>query len=138
MERIIRVLAILCVVVGAGVTAATAQLNPAAKVSVPFSFNVGSQRLEAGQYNVRIVKSGVTSASLTVQRLGTGEHETVLVQSISGEASDKFKLVFGEENGNKFLAGISTENGSYLLVGGPEKSAETLTAITGRNRKSKM
>lgn len=138
MERVIRILAILSIVVGAGITAATAQINPAAKVTVPFSFNVGSQTLEAGDYDVRIVKSGLSAASLRLQRRGSSRVETVLLQSVSGEMSDQFKLVFGEENGNKYLAGIATGNSSYLLLGGPDKAVETLTSITKRNGRSKM
>jgi len=138
MERVIRILAILCIVVGAGITAASAQINPAAKVTVPFSFKVGSRTLEAGSYDVRIVRSGLSAASLRLQRHGSREVETVLLQSVSGSSSDEFKLVFGEENGSKYLAGIATENSSYVLLGGPDKAAETLTSITKRNGRSKM
>ena len=138
MERIIRVLAILSIVVGAGITAASAQINPAAKVTVPFSFNVGSQTLEAGNYDVRIIRSGLSAASLRLQRHGSSNVETILLQSISGGSSDEFKLVFGAENGTKYLAGIATENSSYVLLGGPEKATETLTSITKRNGRSKM
>ena len=138
MERVIRILAILFIVVGAGITAASAQINPAAKVKVPFSFNVGSKTLEAGNYDVRIVRSGLNAASLRLQRQGSSDVETVLLESLSGPTSDRFELVFGEENGSKYLAGIMTESSSYALVSGHDKAVETLTSITKRNGRSKM
>ncbi|HYJ91342.1 MAG TPA: hypothetical protein VEV84_08540 [Pyrinomonadaceae bacterium] len=138
MKKIIRVLAILCVLLGVGAIVSSAQINTGAKVSVPFSFQVGGRAYDAGEYNVRLVRSGISTASLSIQQLGTNETQTVLLREFAGESNDQFKLVFGEEGGNKFLAGIATGSNSYLLVGGPEASAETLTEITKKAGKSKM
>jgi len=138
MENIIRVCAILCVLFGVGAIVASAQINPGAKVSVPFSFTVGDRTHDAGEYNVRFVKSGSSAASLVIQRLGAKETQTVLLREFQGETADQFRLVFGGEEGNKFLAGITTARGSYLLIDAPERSAAALTSITNRAAKAKM
>ena len=138
MRNIIRVLAVLSILVGAGVIAASAQINPGATVNVPFSFKAGVQTFEAGEYNVRIVKTGSSVASLRIQNRGSEQSATVLLREYSEDPGDRFELVFGDEKGVKYLAGLATANGSYLLVGGPERAAETLSSITNRDRKSKM
>jgi len=137
MGNIIRVLAILSVLFGAGAIVASAQINQGATVKVPFSFNVGDRTYEAGQYDVKIAKSGLGAASLTIRRQGTNESQTVLVRSFQGATNDQFQLVFGGED-NKFLAGIGTSSGSYLLVNTPQASNATLTAISKSLGKSKM
>jgi hypothetical protein len=138
MENIIRVLAILCILFGVGAIVASAQINPGARVNVPFSFNVGDRLYDAGEYNLKLAKSGSSAASLTIQREGTKEIQTVLLREFQGETDDRFRLVFGEEDGNKFLAGIATASSSYLLVAAPEPSAAALTSVTKRTVKSKM
>lgn len=138
MENIIRVLAILCILFGVGAIVASAQINPGAKVSVPFSFNVGNRTHDSGEYSFRFVRSGLGAARLVIQRQGTDEVQTVLLRDFSGDTDEGFRLVFGGEEGSKFLAGITTASGSYLLVEAPEPSAATLTSITRPAGKSKM
>src|ERR1041385_573082 len=114
MGNIIRSLAILCILFGAGVVAASAQINQGATVNVPFSFNVGDRAYEAGQYSVKIARSGLSAASLTIRRQGDNQSQTVMLNEVQGVTEGQFQLVFGGDD-NKFLAGIGTSSGSYLL-----------------------
>ena len=137
MGNIIRLIAILTVLLGVGAIVGSAQINEGARVNVPFSFNVGDKAYDAGEYNVKFVRSGWSVASLVIQHQGAKEVQTVLLREFQGETSDQFQLVFGGEEGNKFLAGIATSSGSYLLVGA-DRSAAALTSITKRTAKSKI
>src|SRR6476660_1142951 len=102
MKNIIRITAFMCVIVGASVLVTNAQINPAGTVKVPFSFSAGAQTYEAGDYSVRIVKSG-SAATLRLQRIGSKEVGTVLLQEFQSESNEGLDLIFGEEGGNKFL-----------------------------------
>lgn len=137
MGQIIRAIALISVIMGAGSIAANAQINSAATVNVPFSFSVGPQIFEAGDYKVTIVKSGSSAATLRLRRLGSKDLGTLLLQELPGEDSNGLQLVFGDNGGNKYLAGITTASARYLALGRPERGVETLTSIK-RNTRSKM
>lgn len=138
MGNIMRMLAILCILFGAGAIVASAQINSAGKVNVPFSFTVDDRTYDAGVYNLKLVRSGTSSASLAVQRQGAKEIQTVLLREFPGETAEEFRAVFGGGEGSKFLAGITTGGGSYLLLGAPQPSAAVLSSVTKRAGKSKM
>ena len=137
MRKIIRVITFMCVVAGA-VIAANAQINPAGTVNVPFSFKVGTQTYSAGEYRINITKASFSGSTLRLQRQGSKEVETVMLQEVPGEAGDGLHLVFGDNNGNKYLAGIATTSASYLLLGSPERAVETLTSVKRANLGSRM
>jgi len=137
MKKIIRFTAFMCAIVGASFLVTNAQINPAGNVNVPFSFTAGTQTFEAGDYNVSIVKSG-SSATVKLHRLGSKEVGTVLLQEFRSETSDGLDLIFGEESGIKYLAGITASNTRYLLLGGPKQAVEALTRVNKQNTRSKI
>ena len=136
MKKLLQVGAILTVVFAFTAVAANAQINYGARVEVPFSFNVGEKTFEPGTYSVRIRKLATNSTvAMTISKAGSNVSQTVVLSSGCGERSDEVQLVFSDENGAKYLSGVTTADSAFALANA--KAAGTVTAKVKRTSRGK-
>ena len=95
---------------------ANAQINYGAEVNVPFEFSVGEKVYEAGRYTVKINKQLVSGAVLSIQKNGSDEVQSVLMNNNGGDRSSDVQLVFSSFEGHKFLTNVTTSISDYSLL----------------------
>ena len=95
---------------------ANAQINYGAEVDVPFEFSVGEKVYEAGRYTIKINKQVVNGAVLSIQKNGSDEVQSVLMNNNGGDRSSDVQLVFSSFEGHKFLTNVTTSISDYSLL----------------------
>ena len=115
MKNIVQSIALFAVISAFGVVA-NAQINYGAEVDVPFDFSVGEKVYEAGKYTVKINKQVVNGAVLTIQKNGSDEFQSVLMNNNGGERSEDVQLVFGSVEGRNVLTNVTTSISDYSLL----------------------
>ena len=115
MKNIVQSIALFAVISAFGVVA-NAQINYGAEVDVPFDFSVGEKVYEAGKYTVKINKQVVNGAVLTIQKNGSEEFQSVLMNNNGGERSDDVQLVFSSFEGRRFLTNVTTSISDFSLL----------------------
>ena len=80
---------------------ANAQINYGAEVDVPFEFSIGEKVYEAGKYTVKINKGMIAGAVLTIQKSGSNQVQSVLMNNNGGERSSDVQLVFSSVRGTQ-------------------------------------
>ena len=115
MKNIVQSIALFTVISAFGVVA-NAQINYGAEVDVPFDFSVGEKVYEAGKYTVKINKQVVNGAVLTIQKNGSDEFQSVLMNNNGGERSEDVQLVFGSVEGRNVLTNVTTSISDYSLL----------------------
>ena len=115
MKNIVQSIALFTVISAFGVVA-NAQINYGAEVDVPFDFSVGEKVYEAGKYTVKINKQVVNGAVLTIQKNGSDEFQSVLMNNNGGERSDDVQLVFSSVEGRNVLTNVTTSISDYSLL----------------------
>ena len=115
MKNIVQSVALFAVISAFGVVA-NAQINYGAEVDVPFDFSVGEKVYEAGKYTVKINKQVVNGAVLTIQKNGSDEFQSVLMNNNGGERSDDVQLVFSSVEGRNVLTNVTTSISDYSLL----------------------
>jgi len=138
MKRSIQVSVLAIAMLMVGCVAASAQTSFGAKVNVPFSFNVGTKSYEPGEYTIRVNHAVYGASQLVIQGSRIERSQTVLLSNSAGSNDGEQKLIFGVENGVKYLSGITTEAYAFSLAERP-KGAVTIVKIVNRpNQKTKM
>lgn len=138
MKRSIQVSVLAVVMLVVGCVAANAQTSFGAKVNVPFSFNVGTKSYEPGEYTIKVSHAVYGASQLVIQGSGQERSQTVLLSNSAGSNDGEQKLIFGVENGVKYLSGITTETNAFSLAERP-KGAVTIVKIVNRsNQKTKL
>jgi len=115
MKNIVQSIALFAVISAFGVVA-NAQINYGAEVDIPFDFSVGEKVYEAGKYTVKINKQVVNGAVLTIQKNGSDEFQSVLMNNNGGERSEDVQLVFGSVEGRNVLTNVTTSISDYSLL----------------------
>ena len=115
MKNIVQSIALFAVISAFGVVA-NAQINYGAEVDVPFDFSVGEKVYEAGKYTVKINKQVVNGAVLTIQKNGSDEFQSVLMNNNGGERSEDVQLVFSSVEGRNVLTNVTTSISDYSLL----------------------
>ena len=115
MKNIVQSIALFAVISAFGVVA-NAQINYGAEVDIPFDFSVGEKVYEAGKYTVKINKQVVNGAVLTIQKNGSDEFQSVLMNNNGGERSDDVQLVFSSVEGRNVLTNVTTSISDYSLL----------------------
>jgi len=115
MKNIVQSIAMFAVIFAFGAVA-NAQINYGAEVDVPFEFSVGEKVYEAGRYTVKINKQLVAGAVLTIQKSGSDEVQSVLMNNNGGERSSDVQLVFSSFEGHRFLTNVTTLISDYSLL----------------------
>ena len=115
MKNLVQSIALFAVISAFGVVA-NAQINYGAEVDVPFDFSVGEKVYEAGKYTVKINKQVVNGAVLTIQKNGSDEFQSVLMNNNGGERSDDVQLVFSSVEGRNVLTNVTTSISDYSLL----------------------
>ena len=115
MKNIVQSIALFAVISAFGVMT-NAQINYGAEVDVPFDFSVGEKVYEAGKYTVKINKQVVNGAVLTIQKNGSDEFQSVLMNNNGGERSDDVQLVFSSVEGRNVLTNVTTSISDYSLL----------------------
>ena len=115
MKNIVQSIALFAVISAFGVVA-NAQINYGAEVDIPFDFSVGEKVYEAGKYTVKINKQVVNGAVLTIQKNGSDEFQSVLMNNNGGERSEDVQLVFSSVEGRNVLTNVTTSLSDYSLL----------------------
>ena len=115
MKNIVQSIALFAVISAFGVVA-NAQINYGAEVDIPFDFSVGEKVYEAGKYTVKINKQVVNGAVLTIQKNGSEEFQSVLMNNNGGERSEDVQLVFSSVEGRNVLTNVTTSISDYSLL----------------------
>jgi len=115
MKNIVQSIALFAVISAFGVVA-NAQINYGAEVDVPFDFSVGEKVYEAGKYTVKINKQVVNGAVLTIQKNGSDEFQSVLMNNNGGERSEDVQLVFSSVEGRNVLTNVTTSISDFSLL----------------------
>jgi len=115
MKNIVQSIAMFAVIFAFGAVA-NAQINYGAEVDIPFEFSVGEKVYEAGRYTVKINKQLVAGAVLTIQKSGSDEVQSVLMNNNGGERSSDVQLVFSSFEGHRFLTNVTTLISDYSLL----------------------
>ena len=115
MKNIVQSIAMFAVISAFGVVA-NAQINYGAEVDIPFDFSVGEKVYEAGKYTVKINKQVVNGAVLTIQKNGSDEFQSVLMNNNGGERSEDVQLVFSSVEGRNVLTNVTTSISDYSLL----------------------
>jgi hypothetical protein len=115
MKNIVQGFALFAVIFAFGAVA-NAQINYGAEVNVPFEFSVGEKVYEAGRYTVKINKQLVSGAVLSIQKNGSDEVQSVLMNNNGGDRSSDVQLVFSSFEGHKFLTNVTTSISDYSLL----------------------
>jgi hypothetical protein len=115
MKNIVQSIALFAVISAFGVVA-NAQINYGAEVDIPFDFSVGEKVYEAGKYTVKINKQVVNGAVLTIQKNGSDEFQSVLMNNNGGERSEDVQLVFSSVEGRNVLTNVTTSISDYSLL----------------------
>jgi hypothetical protein len=115
MKNIVQGIALFAVISAFGAVA-NAQINYGGEVDVPFEFSVGEKVYEAGKYTVKINKQVVDGAVLTIQKSGSDEVQSVLMNNNGGERSNDVQLVFSSLEGHRFLTNVTTSISDYSLL----------------------
>jgi len=139
MKRSIQTSVLAVLVLVSGCIAANAQTSYGVKVNVPFSFNVGTRSYEPGEYTIKVDQATLGASKLGIQGSGMDRSQTVLLtgSAMGGSESDQ-KLVFGEENGQRYLAGITTITNAYSLVDHPKNANLIVRISKPSDQKTKM
>ena len=103
---------------------ANAQINYRGEVNVPFEFTVGHKKHEAGKYTIAINKQMVAGVVLSIQKEGSDEVETFLVNNKGGRRSEDVQMVFGSIDGRMVLTNITSANSDYALFARPRQSGK--------------
>ena len=114
MKNIVQGFAFLAVIFAFGAVA-NAQLNYGGEADIPFEFTVGEKVYEAGKYTVKINKQMVAGAVLTIQKSGSDEVQSVLMNNNGGERSTEVQLVFSSIEGRRLLTNVTTSISDYSL-----------------------
>ena len=115
MKNIVQSIAMFAVICAFGAVA-NAQINYGAEVDVPFEFSVGEKVYEAGRYTIKINKQVVNGAVLSIQKNGSDEVQSVLMNNNGGDRSSDVQLVFSSFEGHKFLTNVTTSISDYSLL----------------------
>jgi hypothetical protein len=115
MKNIVQGFALFAVVFAFGAVA-NAQINYGAEVDVPFEFSVGEKAYEAGRYTVKINKGMIAGAVLSIQKSGSDEVQSVMLNNNGGERSNDVQLVFGSLEGRNFLTNVTTSTSDFSLL----------------------
>src|ERR1043166_6455437 len=101
------------VLVGALAVAAQAQFGGRSLLiaNIPFEFNVGNQKLPAGEYMVRVI--GSDDSILQISNIDGRKSVVLLTRSVQGKMQDNGKLVFNRYGDTHFFVqawtpGLST------------------------------
>src|SRR5687767_9500172 len=115
MKNIVQSIAMFAVVFAFGAVA-NAQINYGAEFDVPFEFSVGEKVYEAGRYTVKINKQLVAGAVLSIQKSGSDEVQSFMMNNNGGERSNDVQLVFSSFEGHRFLTNVTTSISDYSLL----------------------
>ena len=115
MKNIVQGFALFAVIFAFGAVA-NAQINYGAEVDVPFEFSVGEKAYEAGRYTVKINKGMIAGAVLTIQKSGSDEVQSILMNNNGGERSGDVQLVFRTIEGCNSLTNVTTSISDYSLL----------------------
>jgi hypothetical protein len=130
MKKIIQFFAVLSFAVLLGVGAASAQSTAKMKADLPFNFNLGKQKLNAGVYKIEVTRNlaGVATVSFID---GSGKVRRTVLGITSGKSSpEQAKLLFAWVGNGNSLSDILLENdGISLNVSRPKRQV----TVTGRN-----
>jgi hypothetical protein len=116
MKKIIQICSLLSLIVAFSIVSANAQAAKKITADIPFDFNIGAKHYTAGQYNLTVSESRSTGA---IVRLTDAEGDilgTVLVLTGGEAVPGESKLVFNNYEGQRFLAEITTADGSYRII----------------------
>lgn len=115
MKRLIQICSVLCLVMAFSFISANAQTTTKLKADVPFDFNAGGKQYKAGRYNLRI--SGArTGAVIHIMDPENKVLDTMLASVSSNTADGESVLVFNNYEGERFLSGIATGEGSIKIA----------------------
>jgi hypothetical protein len=132
MKKLIQICSVLCLVLAFSFISANAQTTTKIKADVPFDFNAGGNHYKAGPYTLKIANSR-TGAVIHV----IGEENKVLdtiLASVSSKTSDgEPVLVFNNYEGQRFLSGIATRDGTIQI----RRSATERQIAAGKRRAEK-
>ncbi len=118
MKRGAYTLFAIIILVGSLAIAAAGQTSgrPRWVANIPFQFNIGSQTMPAGEYQLLSISSG--SANVAVQvKSADGKTEAMLqMRAVDGRVDDRARLVFHCYGNHLFFAQAWTGDGNLGLV----------------------
>lgn len=117
MKKLIQVCSLLSLLVLFTAASAFAQNGFGTDVNIPFAFNVGDHAYEAGQYIVKLDKTGAGMATLSIQNTKTDEVQRVLLNANGDAGAQDVRLIFDTINGQRYLTKLKTTDRTYAIVG---------------------
>jgi hypothetical protein len=133
MKKLIQICSVLCLVAAFSFISANAQTITKLKADVPFDFNAGGNHYKAGRYTLKISNSH-NAAVIHIMDQENKLLDTILA-SVSSRTSDGGSvLVFNNYEGQRFLSGIATRDGSIKIS---RSNSERQTASRQRRAEKK-
>lgn len=114
MKRLIQICSVLCLALAFSFISANAQTTTKLNADVPFDFNAGGKHYKAGPYTLRITNSG-NSAIIHITDPENNILDTMLARVSSNTSDGEPVLVFNNYEGQRFLSGIATREGSIKI-----------------------
>lgn len=110
MNRIIRQVSVIGLLVLAVTIGVSAQADQQYRAEIPFSFEAAGKHYEAGKYSVGPLSQASTPGGIAIRNVQNGEARVLGVNSVQGDNNwDKAgKLTFLKINGQYRLSQIST------------------------------
>lgn len=116
MKKIIQICSLLSLIVAFSFVSANAQAAKKITANIPFDFNIGTKHYTAGRYNLNVSESRSTGAVVRLTDANGDILTTILVLTGGESVPGDSKLVFNNYEGQRFLAEITTADGSYRIV----------------------
>ncbi len=116
MKKLIQVGALLSLLVVLTAVSAFAQTGFGTDVNIPFAFTIGDRSYEAGEYNLKIDKLAIGTATLAIRDPKTDAVQRLLLNATGDSTEGDIKLVFNMVDGQGYLTKVRTPDRSYSVI----------------------
>lgn len=115
MKRFIQFIFLSAVLGGVSI-AAQAQSTTKVKADLPFDFSIGDKSYEAGEYNMRVVRTNSSHSVLQLMNKEGNVIHAVLVRKDDAKRAKKGSLQFEIEGEKRRLSSLRTGGHQYQIL----------------------
>lgn len=116
MKKIIQIGSLLSLIVVFTAVSTFAQTGFGTDVNIPFAFTIGERSYEAGEYNLKLDKLAIGTATLAIRDPKTDAVQRVLLNATGDSTAGDIKLVFDMVDGQGYLTKVRTPDRSYSVI----------------------
>ncbi|MEP7148705.1 MAG: hypothetical protein ABI857_07460 [Acidobacteriota bacterium] len=116
MKKLIQIGSVLSLIVVFTAVATFAQAGFGTDVNIPFAFTIGDRSYEAGEYNLKIDKLAIGTATLAIRDPKTDAFQRVLLSATGDSTAGDIRLVFDLIDGQGHLTTVKTPDRTYAVI----------------------